>query len=70
MEDKSRPYEIRKELLHLAKSILSENTHVRSEFNRLYPKDGETSPKEPTTYTTEDVIREAEKLSAFVSKKT
>jgi hypothetical protein len=51
------PYEIRLELLQLAQMIL-ENQHLAKSVLAA----GKTSP------TTEDIIAEADKLNAFVSK--
>lgn len=51
------PYEIRLELLQLAQTIL-ENQHAA----RAVTTAGKTSP------TTEEIIAEADKLNAFVSK--
>jgi reverse gyrase len=57
------PYEIRSNLLSLARDILSENMHMQQEAAEA----GKGEP--PTPYTTEAVIKEAEKLYAFVSTK-
>ena len=51
------PYEIRLELLQLAQTIL-ENQHLAKAVTAA----GKTSP------TTEEIIAEADKLNAFVSK--
>lgn len=69
-DDKSKPFEIRKDILHLAKDILSENMHVQNEHVRLNsPSGAGKTPPKPTCFSTEDVIKEAEKLYAFVSKR-
>lgn len=60
----SKPFEIRADLLNLAKSILSENSHMQFEAGKLTGKPGQWNP-----VTTEKVIEEAEKLAAFVSNK-
>lgn len=57
------PYEIRSNLLSLARDILSENMHIRQDAANA----GKGEP--PIPYTTEAVIKEAEKLYSFVSKK-
>ena len=57
----SKPFEIRAEILKLAKDIISENAHMLM-----------NSPNKPLTapgFTAEQVIKEAEKLYAFVVKK-
>lgn len=65
----SKPFEIRADILKLAKDILCENMHVRMEqLRRQYP-DPMKMPPADFAYSTEQVIEEAEKLYAFVSKK-
>lgn len=61
----TKPFEIRASLLHLAKDLLSEDAHMQSQAanERREPF------KEWPRYTTEQVIAEAEKLYAFVSKR-
>lgn len=56
MSDKTKPYEIRQHLLHLAEEILRKNAEM------VY-----AATKQYNPYTTEDVIREAQKLNNFVS---
>jgi hypothetical protein len=56
----NKAYEIRQSLLHLAEEILKNNAHMR------FVASGE---KEWKGYTTEDIIKEAKKLNAFVSNK-
>jgi len=58
------PFTIRAQLLVQAQTILSENAHMKFEIAKLEKKADEKWP----TYTTEDVILEAEKLNAFVSQ--
>ena len=53
-------YEIREGLLGLAKDICEQNAHMRFE---------QTNKKDWSGVTTEDVIREAEKLYQFVQNK-
>jgi hypothetical protein len=65
--NRSKPYEIRAELLHLAKEILSENMHTRIDLAKAYDK--KFSLSAIPGYSTTDVIAEAEKLYAFVTKK-
>jgi hypothetical protein len=60
-----KPYEIRAGLLHLARDIIAENAHMTFEQQKTQ----QTTAKEWSKYTTEQVIAEAEKLYAFVSKK-
>ena len=55
--------ELLAKLLVQAQTILSENSHMQLEALRLGKQAVEWKP-----YTTEDVIREAEKLSAFINK--
>jgi len=62
MSDKS-PFEIRAKLLEQAQGVLSENAHMQVEIAKQHKKPLKAWP----AYTTEDVIREAEKLNAFVS---
>ena len=60
MENKNRPYEMRFELLHLAKDILEQNAHMARE-------DKATDRK--TYYTLDEVIETADKLKEFVGKR-
>ena len=53
-------YEIRQQLLHLAEEILKTNAQMRFHAS---------GDKEWKGYTTEDVVKEAKKLNAFVSNK-
>ena len=56
------PYEIRLELLQLAQGILQNQHEARgAEANS-------TRPRATTAPTTEEIIAEAEKMNAFVSK--
>lgn len=59
MSDKTKPYEIREHLLHLAENILRENARMKMHT---------TGDKEYTPYTVEDVIEAAKKLNKFVTK--
>ena len=59
MSEKTKPYEIREHLLHLAREILSHNAQMN--FHA-------TGDKEWKGYTTEDVIKEARKLNNFIAK--
>ena len=64
MSDNTKPFEIRLALLQLAKDTLSENMHTKiSVANDLHQP-----LKEAPTFSTEDIIAEAEKLNAFVTK--
>lgn len=63
MSDNTKPFEIRTNLLHLAREILSENAH--QQMIESTPDTG--GPGKWTPYTTEQVLTEAEKLYAFVS---
>ncbi len=56
----NKAYESRQQLLHLAEEILKHNAQMK------FHAAGE---KEWKGYTTEDVIKEAKKLNAFVSNK-
>jgi hypothetical protein len=60
----SKPYEIRADLLSLAKDVLMQNMHVRLEVNRQLNK-----VELPPLVTTEEIVAEAEKLYAFVSRR-
>ena len=64
MSDNSKPFEIRSGLLHLAKEILSQNSHMAWEAAKAQGRPGEWSP-----VTTDQVIAEADKLYGFVTKK-
>jgi hypothetical protein len=57
------PYEMRFDLLHLAKDILEQNAHMARE-DKVKTKDGRK-----TYFTTDEVIETAEKLNEFISKK-
>ena len=60
----SKPFELRAGLLHLAKSILEQNSMMEYEVRK--------QNKEQITYnpiTTDQVIAEAEKLYGFVSRR-
>ena len=61
MSNKESGYGIRADLLQLAREILSENFH-----SRLETADDKSSV---IGFTTEDVVREAEKLYTFVIKR-
>lgn len=61
----SKPFEIRASLLQLAKDVLSENSHMAFEAARRTENPGNWAP-----VTTEQIVQEAEKLYAFVSKKS
>ena len=68
MASETNPYAIRAGLLELAKNIISENAHMAFEAARK--QDGDGIPgKNWSPYTTEQVVLEAEKLYAFVSRK-
>jgi len=80
MSENKNGYEIRLELLHLAQSIISENVHIRREWDEMKRDeirvedagvecDGEP-PDAPQSYTTEEVVGEARKLYAFVKEDT
>lgn len=56
----NKAYEIRQQLLHLAEEILKTNAQMS------FHASGE---KEWKGYTTEDVVKEAKKLNAFVSNR-
>ena len=58
-ENNRSGYEIREGLLGLAKDICTQNAHMRFEQTKQWNE-----------VTTEDVIREAEKLYQFVQKKS
>lgn len=59
----SKPFEIRANLLSLAKDVLSENAHMKREAAERLGQ--HIAP----TFTTEEIIAEAEKLYGFVSRK-
>lgn len=52
------PYELRFNLLHLAKDIVEQNAHFAREAN---------DPDQKVSFTTEDVINTAKRLNDFVS---
>ncbi len=54
------PYEMRFDLLHLAKDMLEQNAHMARE-------DKTTDPDRKTYYSTEEVIQTAQRLNEFVS---
>jgi len=56
--DPRNPYEMRFDLLHLAKDILEQNAHMARE---------DKAKDRSTFFTTEEVIETANKLNAFVS---
>ena len=58
MSDKTKPYEIREHLLHLAEGILRENARMKMVAS---------GDKEYVPYTVEDVIDAARKLNAFIT---
>ena len=60
--DPRNPYEMRFELLHLAKEILEQNAHMARE-------DKTTDPTRKTYFTTAEVIETAGKLKEFIGKK-
>lgn len=61
----SKPFEIRASLLHLAKDMLSENMHTQIQAT----ESTKTPLGQAPQYTAEQIIAEAEKFYAFVSKK-
>ena len=54
------PYEMRFDLLHLAKDILETNAHMARE---------DKAKDRPSFYTTEQVISTAKELNSFVSNR-
>ena len=54
------PYQMRFDLLHLAKDILETNAHMARE---------DKDKDRPSFYTTEQVISTAKELNAFISTK-
>ncbi len=54
------PYEMRMDLLHLAKDILEQNAHMARE---------DKAKDRKSFFTTDEVIETATKLNAFVSNK-
>lgn len=61
----SKPFEIRAQILHLAKDILTESMHMQFAYEERCKVPLEQAPR----VTTDEVIAEAEKLYAFVSRK-
>ena len=55
------PYEMRFDLLRLAKDMLEQNAHMARE-------DKTTDPDRKTYYSTEEVIQAAQRLNEFVSR--
>ena len=67
MSDKNKSgYQLRQELLGLALGIVSDNVTRKFENEHLKP---EGQRNAVPSYTTDDIIAEAEKLYAFVQKK-
>ena len=60
----SKPFELRASLLHLAKEVLSQRSHMAYDSAKAQGRPSEWHP-----VTTEQIIEEAEKLYAFVCKK-
>ena len=56
------PYEIRFQLLHLAKDILEQNAHMAKNDNVSLESERKTY------FTTEEVIQTAKRLNDFISK--
>ncbi len=56
----SNPFQMRFELLHLAKDLLEQNAHMARE---------DKAKDRATFFTTEEVIETAERLKAFVSQR-
>jgi len=65
-DQKKSGYELRTDLLGMAIGIVEHQIHRRFENEHMKPE-GQRNSVEP--YTTEDVLREAEKLYTFVQKK-
>jgi len=61
MSDNKSGYELRTELLHLARDILETNVHLATENK---------DTNQPRYFITDDVVREAEKLYQFVQTKS
>jgi hypothetical protein len=57
---RANPFQMRFELLHLAKDILETNAHMARE---------DKAQDRSSFYTTEEVIETAERLKAFVSQR-
>jgi hypothetical protein len=60
LTDKKNPYQMRVDLLHLAKDILETNAHMARE---------DKTKDRNTFYTTDEVLETAAKLNKFVSGK-
>lgn len=60
----SKPFEIRSDLLKLAKEVLSQNAHMAFEAANRTGNPGQWAP-----VTAEAIIQEAEKLYSFVSSR-
>jgi hypothetical protein len=60
------PYEMRFDLLHLAKDILEQNAHMAREDIRM--KKAKAQDRK-TFFTTDEVIETAQKLNGFVSNR-
>lgn len=69
----SQPFQIRLAILQLAKDIASENTQIKASFEREQRSYDQVNNKTPSDkmpiYTTDDVLAEAAKLYAFITKK-
>lgn len=59
------PYELRTELLHMARDILESKAQRLTE-NELFKPEGTRQPVVP--YTAQDVIKVAKELNVFISK--
>jgi hypothetical protein len=61
----SKPYEIRRDIISLAQNLLLQNMHVQMEVANRLNQPLKVAPQ----VTSEQIVAEAEKLYAFVSKK-
>lgn len=62
-QPQTNPYQMRFDLLHLAKDILEQNAHMARE-DKVKEKDGRK-----TYFTTDEVIETAKKLNEFISNR-
>ena len=74
MSEKSTGYQIRTDILHLAKTIVEEQTFAQiklfeAKMNLLAKTPEELATLTPPSYTVEDVLSAADKLYQFVQTK-
>ena len=66
MSNTKAGHEIRRDILHMAIGVLSENRQIDIANNQLLP---EQERQKVDGYTIEEIVEEAEKLYMFIDKK-